>query len=107
MQRDMSYDLDGIFATRNAGELTSVKQVRTRVTRAPGLERAHRADGGDVTSLTPPIGRKMHATAPRPILRFPAKPLGAPAGRNLSTPIYHRPPDLAGVGHLTLPTTAT
>jgi hypothetical protein len=107
MHRDMSFDLDGIFSTRNAGELTSVKQVRTRVTRAPGLERAHRADGGDVTVLTPAIGRKMHASAPRPILRFPAKPLDASAGRSLTTPFYHRPGDLAGLGDVTLPVIGT
>ena len=97
MQRDMSYDLDGIFATRNAGELTSVKQVRTRVTRAPGLERAHRADGGDVVNLTPALGQRMHGTAPRPILRFPAKPIDASQGRSLTTPFYHRPGDLADI----------
>lgn len=35
--RDMSYELDGIFSTRNQGQLISSTPVATKVTRTPGL----------------------------------------------------------------------
>ena len=36
-ERDMSYELDGIFSTRNQGQLISSSPVATQVTRTPGL----------------------------------------------------------------------
>lgn len=38
IQRDMSYDLDSIFSTRNQGQLISSKPVQTKMTRVPGLK---------------------------------------------------------------------
>jgi len=37
MQRDMSYELDDSFSTRNAGELVRTMVPKTRVMRTPGL----------------------------------------------------------------------
>lgn len=36
-QRDMSYDLDSVFSTRNQGQLISAKPVQTKMVRTPGL----------------------------------------------------------------------
>lgn len=36
-QRDMSYSLDGVFATRNQGQLISSHKTQTKMVRAPGL----------------------------------------------------------------------
>lgn len=36
-ERDMSYDLDGVFSTRNQGQLISSTPVATQMTRVPGL----------------------------------------------------------------------
>lgn len=37
MHRDMSFDLDAAFSTRNDGELISTRPSRTQVLRTPGL----------------------------------------------------------------------
>ena len=36
-QRDMSYSLDGVFATRNQGQLISSQKTQTKMVRTPGL----------------------------------------------------------------------
>lgn len=38
MQRDMGYDLDAMFATRNAGELQASAPSNSVITRAPGVQ---------------------------------------------------------------------
>lgn len=38
MQRDMGYDLDAMFATRNAGELQASTPSNAVITRAPGVQ---------------------------------------------------------------------
>ncbi len=42
MDRSMSYELDHVFSSRNAGELVSVQQTKTRVLRSPGLKNLSR-----------------------------------------------------------------
>jgi hypothetical protein len=111
MQRDMSYELDGIFSSRGAGELVTVKQTRTRVTRSPGLAPAARMAGGDVRNLTPAIGRPMHRPHPRNISPALARSLGLPMAKSLALPIFSRPGDLADgdslAGTVTLPVIGT
>lgn len=36
-QRDMTYDLDGVFASRNQGQLVSAEQTQQQIVRTPGL----------------------------------------------------------------------
>jgi hypothetical protein len=36
-QRDMTYDLDGVFASRNQGQLVSAQQSQQQIVRTPGL----------------------------------------------------------------------
>jgi len=36
-ERDMSYELDGVFSTRNQGQLISSTPVATKMSRTPGL----------------------------------------------------------------------
>lgn len=65
MDRDMSYELDGVFAQRNAGELVKVVQTKTRVMRAPGLAASNvhatnrglgrRVPGPTTQRLNPPM----------------------------------------------------
>lgn len=37
--RDMSYELDGVFSTRNAGELVSAERPKMKIVRNSGLKR--------------------------------------------------------------------
>ncbi len=96
MKRDMSYELDGMFAGRNAGELVSVRETRTRIKRSPGLAPVARMAGGDVRNLTPPLAHRMHASHPRNIVRPGYHSLGLPLAQSLSRPIFSQPGDLAG-----------
>jgi len=107
MQRDMSYELDGIFGTRNAGELVTVQQTRTRIKRAPGLAPAARMAGGDVRNLTPAIGTPMRGPLPRTISPALARSLGIPLAKSLEKPIFNVPRDLAGLGDVNLPIVGT
>lgn len=106
--RDMSYELDGIFNTRNAGELVTVQQTRTRVRRSPGLAPAARMEGGDVRNLTPAIGRSMSIGMGRKIGAGNPRNLSIGMGRNLGNPMFRRPRDLADdMGAITLPIIGT
>lgn len=64
-QRDMSYELDSIFSTRNQGELISTPIVRTKVMRTPGLRRLsgpeaqHLTAADPVRSLSIPMASKL------------------------------------------------
>lgn len=75
-QRDMSYDLDSIFSTRNQGELISTPIVRTKVMRTPGLRQLH---GPEAQHLDPKMDR------------------------SLAIPMSHKLTDLSGLGDITLP----
>ncbi len=99
MKRDMSYELDGMFAGRNAGELVSVKQTRTKITRSPGLAPAARMAGGDVKNLTPMIAHKLSHAHNKNIVRPGFHSLGIPMAKSLSLPIFHQPSDLADDGY--------
>lgn len=60
MDRSMSYELDGAFAGRNAGELVSVQKSRTVVRRTPGLT----ASGADLS-----LGRRI--PGPKTVRQMP------------------------------------
>ncbi len=36
-ERDMSYSLDGVFSTRNQGQLVATQPTQTKMIRTPGL----------------------------------------------------------------------
>lgn len=95
MQRDMSYELDGMFANRNAGELVSVKQTRTRIQRSPGLAPAARMAGGDVRNLSPAMATRIPSSGVRNIVRPGYRSMSLPMARSLSMPIFKQPGDLA------------
>lgn len=64
MQRDMSYELDDVFSTRNAGELIEEQVMKTRVLRTPGLRvlatpQAQSLDPALDHSLSNPLGVSM------------------------------------------------
>ena len=76
-ERDMSYSLDGVFSTRNQGQLVSTVATQSRTVRTPGLASVSEqlanfghamgaetapAAGGDMINL-PVIGavKKQHA----------------------------------------------
>lgn len=95
MERDMSYELDGMFSGRNAGELVTVQQTRTKVVRSPGLHPVARMPGGDVKNITPALAERLRASQPRPIFGKGFSPLSIPMAKSLSKPIFHQPSDLA------------
>ena len=106
--RDMSHDLDGMFSDRNAGQLVSVKQTRTRVMRSPGLRPAARMAGGDIRNLTPAIGRPMFARANRNLTPAMARSINARGPKNMGLPMFKVPGDLADdLGTITLPMIGT
>ncbi len=74
MNRDMSYELDDVFADRNAGELVLTEEVKTKVLRTPGLRH-----------LDPPEDHNIPT----------------PTARSLSIPMASPMTDLAG--DITLP----
>lgn len=96
MQRDMSYELDGIFSSRNAGELVSVKQTRTTVKRSPGLAPVGKFSSKGYYSITPSSGSNL---TPPMALHNLTRPLGrnidGNAGKNLTPRFYKNPSDLA------------
>jgi hypothetical protein len=96
MQRDMSYDLDGMMATRNAGELVAVRQTRTRVQRSPGLTPVARMAGGDVRNLTPAMSRSLRIPNGKPLFRYAPKRLDAAGPRSIQKDFYNPATDLAG-----------
>lgn len=64
--RDMSYDLDGVFSTRNQGQLISSTPVATKVTRTPGLAPVkirpqYRALKGAISGMGRPLGEYVEA----------------------------------------------
>ena len=96
MQRDMSYELDGMFSGRNAGELVAVQQTRTRIKRSPGLAPVARMAGGDVRNLTPAIANRIPQSHARNIVRPGYRSMSIPLAMSLSQPIFKQPGDLAG-----------
>lgn len=70
MDRDMSYELDGIFANRNAGELVKVTTTKTRMTRSPGLASlGQRVAGPTTRRLNPPMSHPISHESPSPMQR--------------------------------------
>jgi len=64
--RDMSYDLDGVFSTRNQGQLISSTPVATKVTRTPGLapvkiRPAYRPIKGAIEGMGRPLAEYVEA----------------------------------------------
>lgn len=60
--RDMSYSLDGVFSTRNQGQLVSTVQTQSKTIRTPGLAavREPLANFGHVMGAeTPPAAPGM------------------------------------------------
>lgn len=78
--RDMSYELDGVFASRNAGELVSVHQTRTKVVRASGLQRLGSPLG---TPKTTRLAAKPYTNLDRGM----GTPMRGSANRNLNPPM--------------------
>lgn len=95
MERDMSYELDGMFSGRNAGELVAVRQTRTRIKRSPGLAPVARMAGGDVRNLTPAIANRIPRSHVRNIVRPGYRSMSIPLAKSLSMPIFKQPGDLA------------
>ena len=68
MQRDMSFDLDAAFSTRNEGELLSVRPAKTQVLRTPGLTVVSDGEAYDLPSEgADPMG--MPSDSPLPYFR--------------------------------------
>lgn len=64
--RDMSYDLDGVFSTRNQGQLISSTPVATKVTRTPGLapvkiRPSYKPIKGAIEGMGRPLGEYVEA----------------------------------------------
>jgi hypothetical protein len=94
MQRDMSYELDGVFSGRNAGELIQVKPARTRIGRAPGLMQQRPA--ATTHRISAPLSTPMHEPHPHNITAHNTKSLAHGLGKPLNASLYHYPDDLAG-----------
>lgn len=94
MKRDMSYELDGVFSNRGAGELVQVKPARTRIGRAPGLQQQRPASQG--RNISAPFATAMHEPHPRNITAHNTKSLAHGLGKPLNAAFYNRANDLAG-----------
>lgn len=91
MKRDMSYELDGVFSGRGAGELVQVRPARTRIGRTPGLKQQ------TTHSISAPLSHPMHQQRPHSITAALAmRNLDASRGKSLNAPFYRNPSDLAG-----------
>jgi hypothetical protein len=90
MKRDMSYELDGVFSGRNAGELVQVRPARTRIGRTPGLKQQ------TVRSISAPLSSPMHSQRPHNITAHNTKSLAHGLGKSLNAPFYRNAGDLAG-----------
>lgn len=68
MQRDMSYDLDGVFASRNQGQLVSTVAQQQHTVRTPGLVPIRRTANGFVPLGEGTSGGWMDGTTDLPLL---------------------------------------
>ncbi len=114
MDRHMSYELDGAFMGRNAGELQNVEVAKTRVTRAPGLQYVHNGHGGHRgrnlgRPLDPPMSDTLHARQPTALFPSRTRRIPGPQTDSLAIPISNAPRDLAeyDMGEITLPLIGT
>ncbi len=64
MQRDMSYELDDMMSTRNAGELVLSEEVKTKVLRTPGLRHL---DPPEDHNIPTPTARSLSIPTSRPM----------------------------------------
>jgi hypothetical protein len=66
-QRDMSYDLDGVFASRNQGQLVSAQASQQHIVRTPGLVPLQRTQNGFLP-IGSPVGGWMDETTDLPLI---------------------------------------
>lgn len=66
-QRDMSYDLDGVFASRNQGQLVSAQVSQQQIVRTPGLVPLRRTQNGFLP-MGSPVGGWMDETTDLPLI---------------------------------------
>lgn len=98
MDRQMSYELDGAFAQRNAGELQSVPVVKTRLQRA------------GVTSLAIPMAQRIGtARHNKPLFSRNVSRIAGPSTESMAVPISDAATDLADydMGEINLPVIGT
>jgi hypothetical protein len=67
-QRDMSYDLDGVFASRNQGQLVSAQASQQQIVRTPGLVPLHRTQQGFLPMGEQLAGGWMDSTTDLPLI---------------------------------------
>jgi hypothetical protein len=63
----MSYDLDGVFASRNQGQLVSAQASQQQIVRTPGLVPLRRTQNGFLP-IGSPIGGWMDETTDLPLI---------------------------------------
>lgn len=64
----MSYDLDGVFASRNQGQLVSAQASQQQIVRTPGLVPLYRTQRGFLPMGEPLAGGWMDGTTSLPLL---------------------------------------
>ena len=82
MDRNMSYELDDVFASRNAGELVSVAPVRQRIVRSSGLTQVSNLPLG--TRLGTPKTRRLDSPMSRRIPSQHARRIAGPQDPRLT-----------------------
>ena len=63
----MSYDLDGVFASRNQGQLVSAQTSQQQIVRTPGLVALKRTQNGFLP-IGSPVGGWMDDTTDLPLI---------------------------------------
>jgi len=94
MKRDMSYELDGVFSGRNAGELVQVRPARTRIGRTPGL--MQQKSRHSARPISAPFYSPTHTDTPHSITAHNTRSLAHSPDKTLNAKFYNRAPDLAG-----------
>jgi len=67
-QRDMSYDLDGVFASRNQGQLVSAQVSQQQTVRTPGLVPLRRTQNGFLPLGQPVLAGWLDETTALPVI---------------------------------------
>jgi hypothetical protein len=112
MERQMSYELDGAFAARNAGELQTVHVAKTRIARVGGLQQLPRGNGFRNSKLTQGanfLTHKLTGKSAQPLFKSGVSRIAGPVTDSLALPIGSKPTDLADydMGAITLPVIGT
>ncbi len=102
MDRQMSYELDGAFSQRNAGELQTVHVAKTRIGRTGGLTALRQGDGFHTKRLTT-------ARSAKPLFQANISRLPTPRSASLAIPVSENAGDLADydMGAINLPVIGT